>query len=88
LNRRFRDVCAASAALVLASAQSALAHHAFAAEYDANKLLTLRGTVSKVEWINQHASIHVDVKDPDGKDVKDPDGKIVTWKLSPGHPMR
>ncbi len=42
-------------------------HHAFAAEFDAGKPVKLRGTVTKMEWINPHAWIHVDVKDADGK---------------------
>ena len=42
------------------------AHHAFAAEYDAKKHVLLKGTVTKMEWINPHAWIHIDVKKPDG----------------------
>jgi hypothetical protein len=42
------------------------AHHAFSSEFDAEKPLKLEGTVSKLEWINPHAWIHVDVKKPDG----------------------
>ncbi len=42
------------------------AHHAFAAEYDANRPVKFSGTVTKMEWINPHAWIHVDVKKPDG----------------------
>ena len=42
------------------------AHHAFAAEFDATKPLKLRGVVTKVEWINPHAWIHIEVKKPDG----------------------
>src|SRR3989475_7000354 len=53
--------------LVLAFAvKTASAHHAFAAEFDAKKPVKLRGTVTKMEWINPHAWIHVDVKNPDG----------------------
>src|SRR5215468_8794668 len=43
-----------------------LAHHAFAAEYDAKRPVKFSGTVTKMEWINPHAWIHVDVKKPDG----------------------
>jgi hypothetical protein len=43
------------------------AHHAFAAEFDASKPIKFRGTVTKMEWINPHAWIHIDVKGDDGK---------------------
>ena len=43
------------------------AHHAFSSEFDADKPLKLEGTISKTEWINPHAWIHIDVKTPDGK---------------------
>jgi hypothetical protein len=42
------------------------AHHAFAAEFDASKPIKFKGTVTKMEWINPHAWIHIDVKGEDG----------------------
>ena len=56
------------AALVLLSvAIPVWAHHAFAAEFDAAKPIKFTGTVTKMEWINPHAWIHIDVKSEDGK---------------------
>jgi hypothetical protein len=58
----------ATGALALASgAGQALAHHAFGAEFDANRPVLLKGKVTKVEWVNPHAWIHVRVTKPDGK---------------------
>jgi hypothetical protein len=56
----------ATAGLALLAAAPALAHHAFAAEFDADKPIKLKGTVTKMEWINPHAWIHIDVKGEDG----------------------
>ena len=58
-------VLAAFAGL-LVSAGPLLAHHSFAAEYDANQQVTLKGTVTKIEWTNPHSRFYIDVKDEKG----------------------
>jgi hypothetical protein len=70
-------VLAAGVGLLLASAP-ALGHHAFAAEFDASKPIKLRGTVTRMEWINPHTWIHIDVK---GRD-----GKVEKWMIEGGPP--
>ena len=60
------SVMACGLSLALVGAAQVAAHHSFAAEYDGNKPITLRGTVVKMEWINPHAWIHLDVKNQDG----------------------
>jgi hypothetical protein len=48
-------------------------HHAFSAEFDANQPLLLKGTITGMEWVNPHAWLHIDVKNPDGK--------VVNWSV-------
>lgn len=62
---------------MLAMTVPASAHHAFAAEYDSNTIVTLTGKISKVEWTNPHIYVHLDVKDPAGK--------VSTWSVE-GYP--
>ena len=54
------------------------AHHSFTAQFDGTKPVTLRGTVTQMEWINPHAWIHLDVKGPDGK--------VASWMVETGSP--
>ncbi len=57
----------AAAAVLLFTAIPTSAHHAFAAEYDANKLVTVSGIVTTFEWTNPHALLYIDGKDAEGK---------------------
>ena len=63
---------------LLGGAASAAAHHAFAAEFDAKKPISLKGTVAKMEWINPHTWIHLDVKKGDGS--------VERWMIEGGPP--
>lgn len=58
------------------AAMPALAHHSFAAEFDASKEVTLKGTLTKLEWVNPHGWLHIDVKGPDGK--------VESWAVEAG----
>jgi hypothetical protein len=67
-----------AAGVVLLAAAPAWAHHAFAAEFDAEKPIKFKGTVTKMEWINPHAWIHIDVKGEDGK--------VTSWMIEAAAP--
>src|SRR5688572_30630641 len=62
----------------LLAATPLFAHHAFASEFDANQPITLKGTLTKLEWVNPHGWLYVDVREPDGK--------IVNWAIEAGAP--
>ena len=66
------------ACLIAAAAQAVSAHHSFAAEFDATKLVTLQGTVTKLEWANPHIWVYVDVKSDEGS--------VQPWQCEGGPP--
>ena len=54
------------------------AHHSFAAEYDKDKPITVKGTITRMEWVSPHSWLYIDVRDPDGK--------VVSWSIEFGAP--
>ena len=66
------------AVALLAAPLTVLAHHSFAAEFDANKPLVLKGTITKVDLVNPHAWLYMNVTDSDGK--------VVNWAVEMGSP--
>ena len=72
MDRKFFGALAIAA--VMCGGAALEAHHSFAAEFDINKPVTLQGTVTKVEWVNPHVYVYIDVKDANGK--------ITPWSLS------
>ena len=71
-------VAVASLAGLLMTAVPVVAHHSFAAEYDAAKPIKLTGTVTKIEWTNPHCFFYIDVKTESGK--------VESWALELGNP--
>lgn len=69
---------AAVTLVMLAAGAPLVAHHSFAAEFDGSKPVTLTGTVTKMDWINPHAWLHMDVKGADGK--------VISWMVEGGAP--
>ena len=75
---RVRLRALAAFAVLVSSSGTVTAHHSFAAQYDANKPVTLKGIVSKVEWTNPHARFYVDVRDESGA--------VTNWNLELASP--
>ena len=75
---RLRHIASLSVAGLILAIAPLKAHHAFTAEFDASKPVKLRGTVTKVEFVNPHSWIHIDVKEPDGK--------VIAWAIEGGTP--
>ena len=73
-----RIVLGGIVAAALAAGPSLVAHHSFAAEYDATKPVTLTGPITKVEWMNPHVYFHMDVKDAAGL--------VTNWSVEGGAP--
>jgi len=78
VNAMWTKWCVVIAGIALLPAVPVAAHHAFAAEFDVSQPVKIRGTVTKVEWVNPHAWIYVDVKDGDGS--------VVNWRFELGPP--
>lgn len=76
--RTIISVAAVSVGVLVLSARPVVAHHAFSAEFDANRPVQLAGVVTRMEWVNPHSWIHMDVRKPDGT--------VEKWMVEGGTP--
>ena len=71
---RLRTSAVAASALLTVAVSAVLAHHSVLGQFDLSKSVTLKGTIAKVDWINPHPYVHLDVREPNGT--------VTTWALS------
>ena len=75
---RTKQIVAVAGFAVMLAGASVRAHHAFSAEFDQEKPVSLEGTITKAEWVNPHAWVYIDVTGPDGK--------VANWAIEMGPP--
>ncbi len=80
MKRTLRVALASVGAALLLAPSPISAHHSFVAEFNLAKPITVRGALTRMEWVNPHGWIHIDVKGPDGK--------VEKWKMETGSPLR
>jgi hypothetical protein len=78
-NMKIKKFPALAAIAALLSVGPLVAHHAVSAEFDAGRVVTLKGVVSRVDWVNPHIFVYFDAKDENGK--------VTTWRLQSAPPM-